>query len=92
MAKHFFGTVDVIGRRFGYGTPPEFEVVGVASDARVNDLREAPQRLVFYPLAQGPQEYVTSLEVRAERAPDVVIPASSARSARSIRVCQCAKW
>jgi predicted permease len=64
MARHFFGTDRVVGARFGYGTPPELEVVGVVRDARVNALREAAPRLVFRPLAQGPREYVTSLEVR----------------------------
>jgi len=64
MARHFFGTDRVIGSRFGYDAPPELEIVGVVRDARVNGLREARPRLVFRPLAQGPQEYVTSLEVR----------------------------
>ena len=64
MARHFFGTDRVVGSRFGYETPPELEVVGVVKDARVNALREAAPRLVFRPLAQGPREYVTSLEVR----------------------------
>jgi predicted permease len=65
LAKQFFGTDDVLGARFGYGTPPNLEIVGVVRDSRVNSLKEAPDRLVFYPLAQGPQEYVTSLEVRS---------------------------
>jgi len=64
MARHFFGTDRVVGARFGYETPPEFEVVGVVRDARVNALREAAPRLVFRPIAQAPREYVTSLEVR----------------------------
>ena len=63
MARHFFGTDRVVGSRFGYDNP-ELEVVGVVKDARVNALREAAPRLVFRPLAQGPREYVTSLEVR----------------------------
>ena len=68
MAKHFFGTTDIIGARFGFGTPPEFEVVGVVADARVNNLREVP-RLVYYPLAQTPREYIYSLEARVEGTP-----------------------
>jgi len=64
MARHFFGTERVVGSRFGYETPPDLEVVGVVKDARVNALREAAPRLVFRPLAQGPREYMTSLEVR----------------------------
>ena len=72
MARHFFGTDRVVGSRFGYDTPPEFEVVGVVRDARVNALREAAPRLVFRPLAQGPREYVTSLEVRVAGAREPV--------------------
>jgi len=72
MARHFFGTDRVVGSRFGYGTPPEFEVVGVVRDARVNALREAAPRLVFRPLAQGPREYVTSVEVRVAGAREPV--------------------
>ena len=62
-ARQFFGTTDVVGLRFGFGTPPEFEIVGLVSDGRVNNLREVP-RLVFYPLAQRPSEYIYSLEAR----------------------------
>jgi predicted permease len=73
MARHFFGSGPVLGARFGYGgAAPDIEVVGVVRDARVNELREEPPRLVFYPLAQGPQEYVTSLEVRVTGAPEPV--------------------
>ncbi len=74
-ARHFFGKTDVVGERFGYGTPADVEVVGVVKDVRANEIRETPQRLIFYPLAQAPQEYITSLEVRTDRPVDVVIPA-----------------
>ncbi len=71
FAKHFFGTDDVLGRRFGYGDP-QFEVVGVVRDARVNALKQAPARLVFHPLSQGPQEYVQSVEARTAGPPEAV--------------------
>lgn len=70
-ARDFFGTLDVVGKRFGYGTPPEFEIVGVVRDARVNSIKESPQRLVFYPLAQG-WRHVTNVTVRASGSPDAV--------------------
>jgi len=73
MARHLFGTTDVIGRRFRHGTPPDLEIVGVVSDARVNALRDLPPRLVYYPLAQGPQEYINSLEVRVAGPPEPVM-------------------
>jgi predicted permease len=71
-AKAFFGTEDVIGKRTGYGTPPEFEIVGLVRDVRANFIKERPQNLVFMPLAQGPQEYITSIEARFTGAPEPV--------------------
>jgi predicted permease len=68
MARRFFGSTDVVGARFGFGTPPEFEIVGVVADARVNNVRQVP-RLVFYPLAQGSREYIYSLEARVTSTP-----------------------
>jgi predicted permease len=62
-AKKLFETDDVIGAHFGYDTP-EIEIVGVVRDLRPNSLRETPKSLVFRPLAQGPGEYINSIEVR----------------------------
>jgi len=73
-ARDFFGTLDVEGKRFGHGTPPEFEVVGLLRDARVNSIKEQPQRLVFFPLAQG-MRHVTNVTVRASGSPDAVAAA-----------------
>ena len=72
-AKRFFGTDSVIGRRLDPGYPPELQVVGVVRDVRVNALREAPAPLVFFPLAQRPQEYITSVEARTTGAPQAAI-------------------
>jgi hypothetical protein len=68
FAKHFFGTLDVIGRQFGYDQP-QFEIVGVVRDARVNAIKLAPTRMIFRPLSQVPEEYVQSVEARADGAP-----------------------
>lgn len=68
FARHFFGSLDVIGKRFGYDQP-QFEIVGVVRDARVNHLKLAPTRMIFRPLSQTPEEYVQSVEVRADGAP-----------------------
>ena len=75
FAKHFFGKADVVGARVGYDDNTQMEIVGVVKDTRTNGVREEPQRLIYYPVAQGPQEYITSLEVRADRATETVIPA-----------------
>ena len=73
-AMDFFGTLDVVGRRLGYETTEDFEIVGVVRDARVNSIKEEPQRLVFYPLAQG-MRHITNVTVRASASPNVVAPA-----------------
>jgi predicted permease len=72
-ARRLFGTDTVVGRHFGYDSPPDLEVVGVVRDVRVNALREEPGSLVFFPLAQRPQEYITSVEARTTGAPGPVI-------------------
>jgi predicted permease len=68
FARHFFGTLDVVGKRFGYGQP-QFEIVGVVRDARVNAIKQRPTRMIYRPLNQVPEEYVQSVEARAEGAP-----------------------
>ncbi len=71
MAKHFFGTEEVLGRRFGYNDP-DTEIIGVVRDARVNALKQRPGRLIFRPLSQGPQEFVYSVEARTDGPPEQV--------------------
>ena len=73
-AKSFFGTLDVVGKRIGYGTTPEFEIVGVVRDSRVNSIKEGPQNLVFFPLAQG-MRHITNVTVRTGGATDAVASA-----------------
>ena len=50
-ARAYFGTVDAIGRRFGF-KGRDVEVVGVAADAKYRSLREPRLRLVYFPLTQ----------------------------------------
>ncbi|HSE51919.1 MAG TPA: FtsX-like permease family protein, partial [Gemmatimonadales bacterium] len=68
FAKHFFGTLDVLGKRFGYDQP-QFEIVGVVRNARVNDIKQTPPRMTFRPLSQVPEEYIQSVEARADGTP-----------------------
>jgi predicted permease len=82
FARHFFGTEDVVGRRFGY-SQPRMEVIGVARDARVNALKQRPRRLVYFPLAQGPEEYIQSIEFSVVGSPEEVAGAVRAALARS---------
>jgi predicted permease len=72
FAKHFFGRSDVLGRRFGYDDgEANFEIIGVVRDARINQIREQPQPVIFRPLTQGRQRYISSIEAR------VNVPSSS---------------
>jgi predicted permease len=59
VAQRYFSGRSPIGKRFGRGPigPLRFEIVGVVSDARTNDLTEAPVPTVFVPFpgaAPGP--------------------------------------
>jgi predicted lysophospholipase L1 biosynthesis ABC-type transport system permease subunit len=66
-ARRYFPGGSPLGRRIGYG-PPDKEIVGVVSDARVNGLREAPRPMVFYPLGHR-EEFASYLDVRVAADP-----------------------
>jgi predicted permease len=74
MAKRFFGDVDPIGKRFGYGTPPDVEVVGLVRDARIDGPRRVAPNIAYYPLLQNPDDVANNLYVRVATAPDAVKP------------------
>jgi len=82
MARHFFGDVNPLGHKFGYGTPATIEIVGVVRDAKIDGLREAVPPLALYPLAQGPEEFARNLYVRTAGSPDTV-KASLARAVQN---------
>ncbi|MGH7677259.1 MAG: FtsX-like permease family protein, partial [Gemmatimonadaceae bacterium] len=73
FARHFFGTDSVVGRRIGYGTPLDYEIIGVVGDVRVNALRSEAPRMVFKALDRVPRDFVTSLEARVAGRPAFVI-------------------
>jgi predicted permease len=54
MAHYFFGNLNPIGRRFGFGRdkPDAVEIVGVAKDGKDVNLRDAAARLVYIPYRQ----------------------------------------
>ncbi len=66
MARRFFPNGSPIGRRFGGGQPEhsgDIEIVGVARDAKYENLREKPQAAAYYPYTQS-FGYLGNLEVR----------------------------
>jgi predicted permease len=79
MARHFFNTPSVIGKRFreqdGPGLTPPIEIVGVVGDAKYTSLRASAEPVVYYPQAQ---EYANtesrSFELRTDGAPLSVMP------------------
>ncbi len=68
MARYFFGTTDVVGRRFAFGNAGQLEVVGVVRDAKYFSLRDADTRMVFLPFQQDlPHLFRMCLVVRTNQ-------------------------
>ncbi len=57
MARQYFGTTAVVGRRIGWGDPPaaklETEIVGVVPNALYGDLRLGARPIIYYPAEGG---------------------------------------
>jgi predicted permease len=67
FARRYFGAASPIGRtydRIGQPPPVRQEIVGVVTDARLNDLRSLPPPTVYVPLRE-----LGTLQVRAADAP-----------------------
>jgi predicted permease len=69
MAHLFFAHQNPIGRHFRLGGGPgeaeEVEIIGLAKDAKYNNLREETPGMVFLPLLQQQHNYAGDVEVRA---------------------------
>ncbi|MGO8786334.1 MAG: ADOP family duplicated permease [Terriglobia bacterium] len=69
MADHFFPRANPLGQRLSFSDPDikgDWEIVGVAKDAKYNSPRETPKRMIYLPVMQqsGQDVFVRSLEVR----------------------------
>jgi predicted permease len=57
MARYYFGEANPLGKRFGFGNPPQvklyIEIIGVVRDANYGNLREKPPRLIYFPAHGG---------------------------------------
>ncbi|MBO0862070.1 MAG: ABC transporter permease [Chloracidobacterium sp.] len=57
MARYYFGNDNPLGKRFGWGDPPQLkfdtEIIGVAKDANYGNLRDKAPRLIYYPKQGG---------------------------------------
>ncbi len=68
LADHFFPRGNAIGQHVSFSDPEikgDWEIVGVAKDAKYNSPREDPKRMIYLPVMQqsGEDAFVGSLEV-----------------------------
>jgi len=70
FARRYFGGQNPIGLRFSYAGDESnsFQIVGIVSDARVNDIREPASPLIYFPIAQNIGD-IGGLEVRTAADP-----------------------
>src|SRR5581483_4161859 len=80
FAGHFSGNQSPIGMEFSYADndSSRYRIIGVVSDARVNDIREAAPPIIYFPIAQNVGN-IDGLEVRTNADPHWV--AAQARQA-----------
>lgn len=71
MARHFFGTTDVLGKRIGLDRVPDITIVGVVKDAQFISLREDLRRHFYLPASQLPQLTNMTLHVKSNVDPGV---------------------
>lgn len=78
-ANAYFGGSKAIGQHFGYGdNDHQYQVIGIVSDARVNNIHEPPTPLAYYSLVQNPA-FVSSLEILTRSDPEqIALPIRSA--------------
>jgi predicted permease len=71
FAKRFLGSVDPIGKRLFTNPdngPTHFEIIGVVTDARVNNIHESAPPLIYFPIAQHPGN-LDSIDIRTAADP-----------------------
>ena len=72
MARHFFGSIDVLGKRIGLENVPDITIVGVVKDAQYIDLRRNRRQHFYLPVSQLKQLRDLTLHVKTSTAPDTV--------------------
>jgi hypothetical protein len=74
FAKRFLNDADHIGEQFSSHPddgPTHFEIIGVVTNARVNDIREAAPPMVYFPIAQHPGN-LAGMDIRTAADPQWV--------------------
>jgi predicted permease len=77
MERRFFGNGSALGHRFNFGDEPagsdeQFEIVGVARDAKYVGLSEQPQMVAYFPYSQHIL-YFSNFSVRYSGDPRAII-------------------
>src|SRR5581483_5217245 len=67
MARHYFGERRAVGRRFEFNSE-QYEVIGIAKNAKYLDLRESTAPFVYFAVLQNNSE-IHSLELRTAGSP-----------------------
>jgi ABC-type lipoprotein release transport system permease subunit len=82
FVRSYFPDGNPVGHRLGFGNDSSeanatIEIVGVIGDARYDDPKEKPTRMLFLPILQAGDEtaFGSGLEVRTKRDPATAIPA-----------------
>ncbi len=68
LARQVFGDTDPLGRRFGFdetASDPDWEIVGIVADIRVNGARSEPVAMLYTPLRQWPNP-ASCMAIRVE--------------------------
>lgn len=83
MARYFYGEVNVVGRRYSSGTTynpdVDYEIVGVVSNARYNEVRGDFPRSAYIPFTASDLP-VTDMTFEVRTASDPLLVAASART------------
>jgi predicted permease len=77
MAKHYFGTTDVLGKKIGLEKVPDITIVGVVKDAQYVTLRRERQRHFYLPTTQ--EKVLLGLTLHVKTATDPAVVAESLR-------------
>ena len=72
MAKHYFGSTDVLGKHIGLDDVPDRMIVGVVKDAQYINLRENMRRHFYVPTMQEKQLTSLTLHVKTSSSPEAV--------------------
>ena len=78
MARHFFGTADVLGKRIGIDDKPDMTIVGVVKDVQYTDLRRTIRRHFYMPSTQ--QKLLTNMTLHLKTSTDPNVVGESLRA------------